>query len=48
MKKFAATVYITAENEEQARQVLAERINYDEEYDGVGDYEIDTDWKGEA
>ena len=48
MKKFAATVYITAENEAQAQHIIAERINYDEEYDTIGDCQIDYNWNGET
>lgn len=48
MKKFAATVYITAEDETQAQHIISERINYEEEYDNIGDYQIDYDWNGET
>jgi hypothetical protein len=32
MKRFSATVYVVAETEAQASQVLAERLAYDEDY----------------
>lgn len=44
MKEFQATVTIEAESFEDAQRILAERIAYDEEYDGVGDYTIDYLW----
>jgi hypothetical protein len=42
MKDFQFLLTITAETREAADAVLRERIGYDEEVEGVGDYTIDA------
>lgn len=42
MKKFEVTLSIEAETLEEAKQILAERVYFYEEYEGVGDYVIDA------
>lgn len=48
MKEFQATVTIEAESLEDAERILAERLDHDEEYDGVGDYTIGYEWSNDV
>jgi len=48
MKKFQAVITIEADSLEDAERILGERIEHDEEYDGVGDYTIYSEYKDGA